>query len=86
MERDGFIIVKHTEDLGGDRYIEFRLHKRLSPALGISPKGAYEIVTLGPLNLARLLDDRTTLDPSKWAGGEHDSLSSIDSRQRRLEV
>lgn len=86
LERDGFLIVKDQEDAGNERYIEFRLHKRLSPALGISPKGAYEVVTLDPLGLARLLDDRTATDPINWARNQHGQDSSVDVRQQKLEI
>jgi hypothetical protein len=86
LERDGFLIVKDQEEVGNESFIEFRLHKRLSPALGISPKGAYETVVLRPLGLARLLDDRTATDPVVWASNEHNHVSSGDSRQKKFEI
>lgn len=86
LERDGFLIVKDQEDVGNERFIEFRLHKRLSPSLGISPKGAYEIVSLRSLALARLLDDRVATDPIVWAGNEHSHLTDEDARQTKFEI
>ncbi len=86
LERDGFLIVKGQEDVGNESFIEFRLHKRLSPALGISPKGAYEIVPLRPLALARLLDDGVATDPVDWAGIEHNNVTSEDTRQTKFEI
>ena len=86
LERDGFLIVSKQEEVENEAFIEFRLHKRLSPALGISPKGAYETVVLSPHGLARLLDDRTATDPVIWARSEHEHTSNEDSRQQRFEI
>mgnify|MGYP000232637634 CR=1 FL=1 len=86
LERDGFLIVKNQENVGNENFIEFRLHKRLSPALGISPKGAYETVILRPLGLSRLLDDRTATDPQAWASNEHNHVSNDDARQKKFEI
>ncbi len=86
LERDGFLIVGRQEDFENESFIEFRLHKRLSPALGISPKGAYETVLLRPIALAQLLDDRTALDPLAWASNEHNHVASEDTRQQKLEI
>ncbi|SDY65610.1 hypothetical protein [Citreimonas salinaria] len=86
LERDGFLVVNKTEDVENESFVEFRLHKRLSPALGISPKGAYETVLLRPVGIARLLDDRFATDPNTWARNEHEHVSSVDARQQKFEM
>ena len=83
IERDGFIRLHDSQATEGRRDTSFRLHKRLAPSLGSSPRGAYEKVRLPADAVLRLMlaeDSSSEL----WAKSIQRALDAGDDRQTSL--
>lgn len=66
MERDGFVRIVELPGRGSP-FVKFRLHRRLCPHFGCSPRGGYEVVAMEARDVVTLLKWSSGADQMKWA-------------------
>jgi hypothetical protein len=72
--------IRAAQSDSSSRSSVFRLHRRFSPHFRFSFRGAYEVVTLPPMEVLRLCASTSTITPRAWAEAVAGTAHALDDQ------